>query len=241
MIESVNNEKIIKYSKLLMRKYRDETGLFIVSTDHLVKEALKRNLVVDVFLLENENNEYGNVTYVKEAVMRKLTNLKTLPSVVAIVKKLPEKEIKGNVIMLDSIQDPGNVGTIIRSAVAFNIDTIILGDNTVDTYNEKVLRASEGMLFNINIIKKHLVDAIMDLKIDGYKIIGTKVDTGDNIDNIKCDKYAVLVGNEGSGVNNELLDLCDDYVYINMNNRCESLNVGVATSIIIYELNKEEK
>ena len=237
MIESVNNERIIKYSKLLQKKYRDELGLYIVSTDHLVKEALKRNLVVEIFLLENEENEYGNVTYVNESVMRKLTNLKTLPNVVAIVKKTHEKSINGNVIMLDGLQDPGNVGTIIRSSVAFNIDTIILGDNTVDVYNEKVLRASEGMIYNINIIKRHLVDAIMDLKMNGYSIIGTKVDNGKNIRDIKVDKYAVLVGNEGSGVNNELLDLCDEYAYINMNKSCESLNVGVATSIIIHELN----
>ena len=241
MINSVNNERIIKYSKLLSRKYRDETGLYIVSTDHLVKEALKRKIVVEVFLLENSKNEYGNVTYVTESVMRKLTNLKTLPSVVAIVKKIKEKPISGNVIMLDSIQDPGNVGTIIRSAVAFNIDTIILGDNTVDIYNEKVLRASEGMIFNVNIVKKHLVDAIMDLKIKGYSIVGTKVDGGKDIKDINVDKYAVLVGNEGNGVSNELLNLCDVYAYIKMNSACESLNVGVATSIIIHEFNSNKK
>ena len=237
MIESINNEKIKKYSKLLQKKYRDETGLYIVSTDHLVKEALKRDLVVEIFLLEKEENDYGNVTYVTESVMRKLTNLKTLPSVVAIVKKQRENEIQGNVIMLDSIQDPGNVGTIIRSAVAFNIDTIILGDNTVDVYNEKVLRASEGMIFNINIIKRHLVDAIMALKINEYNIIGTKVDGGIDIKKLKTNKYALLVGNEGSGVSSELLDLCDEFAYIKMNSLCESLNVGVATSIIIHELN----
>ena len=238
MINSVNNERIIKYSKLLNRKYRDEMGLFIVSTDHLVKEALKRNLVVEIFLLEGKNNEYGNVTIVTENVMRKLTSLKTLPNVIAIVKKIEEKSIMGNVIMIDAIQDPGNVGTIIRSAVAFNIDTIILGDNTVDIYNEKVLRASEGMIFNINIIKKNLFDAIKYLKQERYTIIGTKVDNGKNIKDIKVDKYALLVGNEGNGVNNELLNLCDVNAYINMNNNCESLNVGVATSIIIYELNE---
>ena len=237
MINSINNEKIKKYSKLLQKKYRDETGLYIVSTDHLVKEVLKNNNVVEIFLLENTKNTYGNVTFVTENVMRKLSNLKTIPNVVAIVKKEKEREIKGNVIMLDGLQDPGNVGTIIRSAVAFNIDTLILGDNTVDVYNEKVLRASEGMITNVNIIKRHLVDAIMDLKVNGYDIIGTKVDNGKDIKKINSNKYALLVGNEGSGVTNNLLDLCDEFAYIKMNNKCESLNVGVATSIIIHELN----
>lgn len=239
MIESINNEKIKKYSKLLQKKYREEFNLYIVSTDHLVKEAIKRNIVVDIFLLNGKENTYGKVTYVTETVMRKLTNLKTLPSVVAIVKKEESKKIKGNVIMLDGLQDPGNVGTIIRSAVAFNIDTIIIGDNTVDIYNEKVLRASEGMIYNINIIKRNIIDSIMELKLDGYTIIGTKVDNGKNIKDINANKYAFIVGNEGNGISNEILDLCDEYVYIETNNNCESLNVSIASSIIMYEINNK--
>lgn len=239
MIESINNEKIKRYSKLLQKKYRDEEGLYIVSTDHLVKEALKHNIVVEVFLLENTENKYGKVTYLTEPVMRKLTSLKTLPNVVAIVKKQKEKEIKGNVIMLDGLQDPGNVGTIIRSGVAFNFDTIIVGKNTVDIYNEKVLRASEGMLYNVNIIKSDLIDSIMDLKLKGYKVLGTKVDNGKSIDEITSTKYAFVVGNEGNGISEDVLNLCDDYIYLPMNEKCESLNVGVASSIIMYEINKK--
>lgn len=239
MIESINNEKIKKYSKLLQKKYRDETGLYIVSTDHLVKEALKQNIVQEIFLLDGYENRYGNVTYVSEQVMRKLTSLKTLPSVVAVVKKQDSNSIKGNVIMLDGLQDPGNVGTIIRSAVAFNFDTIIVGNNTVDIYNEKVLRASEGMIYNVNIIKKDLVDSIMDLKLKGYTIIGTKVDNGKKIEDIICNKYAFIVGNEGNGISDEILDMCDEYIYIDMNKKCESLNVGIASSIVMYEINKK--
>lgn len=239
MIESVNNANIKKYSKLLQKKYRDIEGLYIVSTDHLVKEALKKDLVVEIFLLKGKENTYGKVTYVNESVMRKLSSLKTLPNVVAIVKKEKERTIKGNVIMLDGLQDPGNVGTIIRSAVAFNIDTIIVGNNTVDIYNEKVLRATEGMLYNINIIKKNLSDAIIELKLEGYTIIGTKVDDGKNIEKLSFKKCAFIVGNEGNGINDEILDMCDEYVYIPMNEMCESLNVSIASSIIMYELNKK--
>jgi len=239
MIESINNEKIKRYSKLLNKKYRDQTNLYLVSTDHIVKEALKNNLVVEIFLLNGIENQYGNVTYVTKSVMRKLSNLNTLPNVVAVVKKSEEKKIKGNVIMLDGLQDPGNVGTIIRSAVAFNIDTIIFGDNTVDLYNEKVIRASEGMLYNVNIVKSNLINAINLLKEKEYTIIGTKVDNGKNIKDINLNKYAFIAGNEGAGINTKLLDLCDEYVYIKMNESCESLNVGVATSIIMYEINNK--
>jgi len=239
MIESINNEKIKRYSKLLNKKYRDQTNLYLVSTDHIVKEALKNNLVVEIFLLNGIENQYGNVTYVTKSVMRKLSNLNTLPNVVEVVKKSKEKKIKGNVIMLDGLQDPGNVGTIIRSAVAFNIDTIIFGDNTVDLYNEKVIRASEGMLYNVNIVKSNLINAINLLKEKEYTIIGTKVDNGKNIKDINLNKYAFIAGNEGAGINTKLLDLCDEYVYIKMNESCESLNVGVATSIIMYEINNK--
>ena len=239
MINSVNNINIKKYSKLLEKKYRDQENLCILPGEHLVKEAIKNNLVIEIFLLEGTENIYGNVTYVTENVMRKLTNLKTIPNVIAVSKKINPKEIFGNIIMLDSIQDPGNLGTIIRSAVAFNIDTIILGSNTVDLYNEKVLRATEGMIFNINIVKDNLLESINKLKMKGYKIIGTKVDGGIDIKSINLNKYAIILGNEGNGVNNELLDLCDNYIYINMNNSCESLNVAVASSIIMYELNKK--
>ena len=239
MIESINNEKIKKYSKLLNKKYRDETNQYLVSTDHLVYEAIKKDIVVDIFLLNGIENNYGNVTYITENVMRKLTNLKTLPNVVAVVKKENSKDINGNVILLDGIQDPGNLGTIIRSAVAFNIDTIILGDNTVDLYNEKTLRASEGMIYNINFIKCNLVDMIEQLKLDGYKVLGTSVTNGKNIKNINYEKIAFIVGNEGNGISKNIFDLCDEYVYIKMNDKCESLNVAIASSIIMYEINNK--
>ncbi len=236
MIESVNNEKIKKYSKLLDKKNRESSNLYLVSTEHLVLEAIKRNLIVEIFLLKNKKNIFGEVTYVTEAVMRKLTNLKTIPNVVAVVRKNTSKEIKGNVILLDGVQDPGNLGTIIRSSVAFGIGTIILGDNTVDLYNEKVLRAAEGMIFNINIIKESLYASILNLKKAGYTMLGTKIDGGKNIRDLNCEKYAFIVGNEGNGINNDLLDLCDDFVYISMKKECESLNVAIASSIIMYEL-----
>lgn len=239
MIESINNEKIKKYSKLLQKKYRDIENLYLVSTDHLVKEALKKDIVKEIFLLNGEENNYGEVTYVTDTVMRKLTDLKTIPKVVAVVKKQENVNIKGNVILLDGLQDPGNLGTIIRSAVAFNIGTIILGDNTVDLYNEKVLRASEGMIFNLNIIKCNLIDAIKLLKKDNYTIIGTKVDGGTNIKDIDINKYAFIIGNEGNGISKEILDMCDNYVYIPMNKSCESLNASIAASIIMYEINSK--
>jgi len=205
----------------------------------LVQEALKKNVVKEVFLLETKENNYGDVTFVTTNVMKKLSNLDTPPEVVAVVYKENKKEIKGNILLLDRIQDPGNLGTIIRSAVAFNIDTIILGNGCVDLYNEKVLRAAEGMHLNINIFNDDLNTIIPTLKEQNYQVIGTKLSTGLELSEFKPkEKYALIMGNEGSGVDESILNMCDDYVYIKMNKQCESLNVGVATSIILYGFHK---
>jgi TrmH family RNA methyltransferase len=131
------------------------------------------------------------------------------------------------------------LGTIIRSALAFNIDTILLSNECVDVYNSKVLRSAQGNNFHINIIRCDLVEEINKLKQNEYKIYGTNVINGIDVKNVSTtEKYAIIMGNEGSGVSKDIQKLCDENIYINMNKNCESLNVAVATSIILYELNK---
>jgi TrmH family RNA methyltransferase len=154
-------------------------------------------------------------------------------------KKEDTNNIGKHIMMLDEIQDPGNLGTIIRSALAFNIDTLILSNNSVDLYNPKVIRASQGMIFHLNIITCDLIDKIHELKEDNYQIIGSDVNGGTDIKNFeKEDKFVIIMGNEGQGISKEILDLCDTFVHINMSDKCESLNVGVAAGIILYELDK---
>ncbi len=236
MIESLQNEKIKRYTKLNEKKHRQEMNLFIASGQHLVNEAIKRNIVKEIFLLYNEPNTFGDVTYVTKDILKKLSGLDSAPKVLAICHKLNNSEIKGNIIMLDDISDPGNLGTIIRSAVAFNYQTIILSKDTVDIYNPKVVRASEGMIFNINIIIDDLKPIILKLKDDNYKVYGTDVSKGTKIE--QKSKHILIIGSEASGIKKELLDLCDQNLYIKMNSKCESLNAGVAASILMYELNK---
>ncbi len=237
---SIENKKIKEIKKLTNKKYRKETGLFIIESEHLIKEAYKNGYLKELILLENTNYKLNIETnYVTEKVMKYITELDTIPNMIGICNKLKEKELGNKILILDGIQDPGNLGTIIRSSVAFHIDTIVLGQNTVDLYNTKVLRASEGMIFNINIIEKKLTEFILKLKTMKYQIIGTKVTNGKDIKNLeKRKKTCIIMGNEGNGISNEILNLCDDYIYIKMNSNCESLNVGVATSIILYEMDK---
>lgn len=242
VINSLDNKKIKKYASLKTNKGRMEHGLFLVEGMHLVLEAFKHNLLVDILLLEGDSLSFETnmeITYVNEAILKKVSNLINYSNVIGVCKTFNNQQIIGKrLLLLDNIQDPGNLGTIIRSACAFNIDTIVLSNDTVDLYNDKVIRSTQGMLFHINIISSDLQELIPKLKEQGYLILGTNVSSGTDVREINSCKYALIMGNEGHGVKEEIALMCDKNLYIKMNNNCESLNVGVATSILLYELNK---
>ena len=240
VIKSLENKRVKKYTKLLQKKYREEENKFLVVGDHLVSEAYKANNLLEVIKTEDNNICFDvPTTYVTYDIIKKISGMSNPQSIIGICNMLPPSNIGNKILMLDDIQDPGNLGTIIRSAVAFNVDTLVLSSHTVDLYNDKTIRASEGMIFNINILKKDLLSYIRELKDNNYKIYGTNVNGGKLVDDLELpEKYAIIVGNEGSGVKEEILAECDEYFYVPMNTKCESLNVGVATSIILYELDK---
>lgn len=241
LITSLENNKIKEIRKLTSKKYRDRQNLFLIEGEHLVLEAIKRGYIKEILIEQNVDFPMDVYkTYVTYEILQKITNMNSAPKMIGICQKIEEKPIGNRLLLIDSLQDPGNLGTIIRSAVAFNVDTIVLGNNTVDLYNEKVLRATQGLIFHINIIKRDLKEFIEDIQKKGYLVYGTKVTHGMPVEQMDVNnKYALIVGNEGVGVSKELLDMCDDYIYIPMNGNCESLNVGVASSIILYELNKK--
>lgn len=239
VITSVNNNKIKEINKLKEKKYRDSSNSFLVEGEHLVIEAYRENLIKELIVLDDSDFILDGIPTVKVSseVMKKLSSMDSYPSVIGVANKIREKELGNSILILDDIQDPGNLGTIIRSSAAFGIDTIVVSPKTVDIYNIKVLRATQGMLFHINIIVRELDSFITKLKQDNYKIYGTKVDKGVNIKDISINnKYALVMGNEGNGISDNVSKLCDEYLYIKMNDNVESLNVGVATSILLYEI-----
>ena len=234
-ITSINNPKVTYWTKLKMKKYRDEEHLFIVESENLVNEALKKGIVKEI--ITTEDKEYSVDTYnVTKEIMAKISSLVTPSKVMAVCNFILSEDIKGNILLLDHLQDPGNLGTIIRSAVAFDFQTIIVSEDTVDVYNDKVIRSSEGMIFSANFLKKNLVTFIPYLKSIGYKIYGTDVIKGKNIKSVNEKKVAFVIGSEGKGVSSEVKGLCDDFIYIDMNKKCESLNAAVASSIIMYDI-----
>ena len=239
VITSVNNNKIKDINKLKDKKYRDSSNSFLVEGEHLVIEAYREDLIKELIVLDDSDFILDGIPTIKVSseVMNKLSSMDSYPSVIGVANKIKEKELGDSILMLDDIQDPGNLGTIIRSSAAFGIDTIVVSPKTVDIYNIKVLRATQGMLFHINIIVRELDSFITKLKQDNYKIYGTKVDKGVNIKDISINnKYALVMGNEGKGISDNVSKLCDEYLYIKMNDNVESLNVGVATSILLYEI-----
>lgn len=238
VINSLENDKVKELVKLQMKKYRDATDCFVVEGRHLVEEALKAGLVLSIYTVEGY--DYAGSIQVSREVMKKVSTMESLPDVIALCKKKKKNGIMGDkVLILDSLQDPGNLGTIIRSSLAFNIDTIILSLNCVDLYNPKVLRATQGMFCHINIISMDTTSAVEYLKNNSYKVYGTSVDGGVDaatLTSFEKEKFALIMGNEGSGLSAEILNLCDKKLYIKMNDKVESLNVGVACSILLYEM-----
>ena len=164
--------------------------------------------------------------------MKKITSLTSIPSVVGIAKYASSSAVKGNVLLLDRLQDPGNMGTIMRSALAFGISTIYISPGTVSIYNPKVVRASEGAIFHLNFIESDLIDVIRELKEKDYTVYTTDVSHGKILS--KCDfngKSAIIIGNEGSGVDGKISELADEKIYIEMVLR------NLIKLILIYYIN----
>ena len=245
VITSFDNDKVKYLKKLSKKKYRDLYNEFLIEGRHLVIEAYKHNMLKEIILCDGEVTPFDvPYTVVSYEVMKKISEVETPQKIMGLCKKLNETTIGSRILLLDEIQDPGNMGTIIRSAVAFDIDTIILSKNCVDLYNPKVVRSTQGMLFHIPILIYDFDELLPMLKELKIPIYATRVEYGTDVSTLKEDekkRFALLMGNEGNGVHPEYLELSDKNLYIPMSNEVESLNVAIATSILLYELrNKDE-
>ena len=248
ILTSLENEKIKDLVKLQKKKYRDLKGTYVVEGEHLVEEAYKKGILLEVYLTE-ENDISFDVpkTYVSSDIMKKISTMDTPSEIIGLCRKIGYSDIKNQmtllnkVLLLDEIQDPGNLGTIIRSSVAFGIDMIILSENTVDLYNPKVLRATQGMYCHIPIISLNAKDAIDYFRKNDFTIYGTNVVDGVDartLSHEEKNKFCLIMGNEGNGIRRDIQELCDKNLYIPMREEVESLNVGVACSILLYELGR---
>jgi TrmH family RNA methyltransferase len=231
IITSMNNQLIKDTVKLHQKKYRDQTSQFLAEGYHLYQEASTVENIVRVF-----TTDYGiignNVIYVNDLVLAKLTQTKNPQPVLTVCEKINKTELSDKILILEKIQDPGNLGTLMRSALAFGFNTIVL-DNTVDVYNDKVLRSTQGAIFKLSIIHQNTLDFIN--ANSEYKYYGTELD-GQPLSTIeKASKIAVILGNEGQGLSELVLNQTTANLTIKMQ-ETESLNVGVAGSIIMHHI-----
>ena len=235
MITSTNNNTIKTLIKLKQKKYRNQFGYYLIEGEHLVNEALKANQVECIITTKPLKSDL-EVIEVSEEVMAKLAFTKSPSNIMAKCKIDSNNELmmKKRYLILDDLQDPGNIGTLIRSALAFGIDQIILSKNCVDLYNDKLLRAMQGANFHISCIYGDLTEIIEKLQANGVVVVGSALENGQDISLIeKNEKMAFIVGNEGNGMNQNILDKCDYIGYIPIQT-IESLNVAIAGSILMY-------
>ncbi|MFT4415105.1 TrmH family RNA methyltransferase [Fredinandcohnia humi] len=246
-IESIKNPQIKQWKKLHTKKERDKTGTFIIEGFHLVEEALKCDVVIrDLIVSESIdlptswNVTNVSLTIVTEEIMKDISDTETSQGVAAICEQYTTQVNLSTVqklLLLDAVQDPGNLGTIIRTADAAGIDAVIVGEGSVDLYNSKVIRSTQGAIFHIPIIKENLSHSIKKIKQYGMKVFGTSLKNAIDYKQAQvAESFALIVGNEGNGVHPELLNMTDQNLFIPIYGKSESLNVAVAAGILLYHL-----
>jgi len=249
IIKSLQNQSIKDIAKLKEKKYRDMTNLFIVEGEHLVKMAMEANCLETILVDEEELERYlelvneDNTIIVNEAIVNKLSYTKSPQGIIGVARK-QEVYLQGlnKVLVLDNLQDPGNVGTLLRSALAFNYNQVFISEDSVDIYNDKVIRASQGAIFKLNIKRDSLTNIFSILRDEKFKIYVTALTNNSLfLEDLKPSKKCALVlGNEGNGVSETSLNVADEVVKINMSSRIDSLNVSVAGSIAMYYVKGEK-
>ncbi|TPR53374.1 TrmH family RNA methyltransferase [Metamycoplasma neophronis] len=237
-ISSTSNPKIKEYKKLKESKARKANQMFLIEGYHLVEEAKKAKCLLEVFEA-TEHPKYNFSTQVTNAVIKELSSTQTPQQIVAVCKKIKKDVVPNRVIALNNLQDPGNVGTIIRLAKAFNFDTVII--ENLDVYNEKVIRSSQGAFFDINLIEvNNLKDELKKLKQNNFTIYETLLDkNAKKLQEVEFKKsnIVLVMGNEGNGISNEIKQLSDLNVYIPI--AFESLNVATAAAIVLNKIYNE--
>lgn len=233
VIKSSKNNLIKMINKLKKKKFRNEKNLFLIETRKMIDEAIKSNRNIE-YIIQKESNElvYDNSILIEDKLFNEISNLVTPDGYMAIVSKYNEDKLSENILILDNIQDPGNMGTLIRSAEAFGYNTII-SINSVDYYNEKVLRSTMGSIFRLNLIETNyeFINTLND-----YKIYIADMNGEDFREIESSQKKAIVIGNEGNGISEEIKKIPHKLVRIPMQGKVESLNAAVSGSILMSTL-----
>ncbi|MFT9848936.1 TrmH family RNA methyltransferase [Aneurinibacillus sp. REN35] len=254
IIVSVQNPRVKGWAKLHARKERERTGCFLLEGTHLVEEACRANVPLETALVEEGVEvprwleEYvtaqpeTSLVYVNRPVLEKVAETKTPQNIIAVAKmrnvrleRLPEQCL---LLVLDKLQDPGNVGTLIRTADAAGFDGVVIGEGSADLYNSKTIRSTMGSLFHLPIWQENVSSFIARAREQHpqLRVIGTSLTESKMYTDISyAGDVALVIGNEGSGLSAEVLAQSDQNVIIPIHGQAESLNAAIAGSILMYE------
>ncbi|MDI6619865.1 MAG: RNA methyltransferase [Clostridiales bacterium] len=258
IIKSRDNDILKLARKLKIKKYRRELGLYVIEGLRFIEDAVMSNAPVRFCmcseslkgeraerLFKNLHDKSIRLYMLKDELFKDICDTKNPQGIIAIIerKNYTVESIRKDasfLILADRLQDPGNLGTIIRTADAANADGIIVSDGTVDPYSPKVLRSTMGSIFHIPVVAGDLIDAIKALKKQGFNVYASSLD-GDNsyFDFDYCLKTAIVIGNEANGIDEEIFNLSDKFIKIPMLGRAESLNAAVAGGILMFEVVKQ--
>lgn len=240
-IDSLTNAQVKRWVSLHTPKGRTEAGAFLVEGEHLVIEALKTGWIKKLLIREGFDNPYPNLlaVHLSTPVFKKVSQLESLGWIMAECTLPPSVSISGSrFLVADRIQDPGNLGTILRIAVAFGFDQVICSPDCVDLTNDKVIRSTQGALFHVPVVRGELPELLTTLQSNGITLYATAADGEVALSEAPPqDRVALILGNEGSGVSASLMALADHRLKIEMS-AFESLNVAIAAGIVAYHFRK---
>ena len=255
-ITSKENEFIKHIKKLKDKKYRDQSNEYIIEGIKLIQEAIQEKAQIHQIVICEDCEKSGILSddlkyeiakqeciYVPQNIFKTISEVSTPQGILAIVEKNniknKDSEIDYNqdiIVALDDIQDPGNLGTILRTVDSVGLSQIILSEKTADPYNPKVVRSTMGAIYRVNIVRSNnIIETLKNMKKHKYEITATSLNTNKSIYDIDYSKKVIVIGNEANGVSNEVMNLADIKVKIPMLGKTESLNAAVATGVILYE------
>ena len=252
-ITSKDNELIKHIRKLKDKKYRDESNEYVVEGVKLVEEAVKENAKIKQIIIcdDCEKNSYipQEMMYeiakyecisVSDKIFNIITQVTNPQGIMAIIEKNAQNAkidyTQDIIVVLDDVQDPGNLGTILRTVDSIGLNQIIVSKGTADAFNSKVVRSTMGAIFRIKIIEvENLAQAIKEMRKHHFKLMVTSLQTKNSIYDIDFNKKIIVIGNEANGVSKEIQDMADEKAKIPMLGRTESLNASVAAGVVMYE------
>ncbi|GAA2980591.1 TrmH family RNA methyltransferase [Lentilactobacillus parakefiri] len=251
-ITSNQNNRVKEWTKMQSKKGRVKSGQYVIEGWHIVDEAIRHRQAIKQLMVEDESylgdlpvDDATEVFLITPEIAKHISSTETPQGVFAVLntadyhEQIPN-DLRGAWLLLDNIQDPGNIGTMVRTADAAGLNGIVFGKGSADLYNPKVVRSMQGSQFHMQLFTGDILEWMAAFKAAGVKTYGTELNDQaiSYYDITPTKQFALIMGNEGNGVDPRILEKTDQNLYIPMNGEAESLNVAVATGVLLFKFVK---